>query len=215
MVRVVVFDFDGTLVRSNGIKRQSFYDIVADIPEADAILDALFSDGCERDRYGVLTELHRRLKPHCPPASAREKGLQLASAYSAVCRRQISSCAETPGATAAIQNLRMRSIATYIVSATPEIDLKPIVSDRALDKFLKGVLGAPIGKIEHLKNIMSIEKVAPKDLAMVGDGGDDFAAAEAIGCQFIGIGQSDNKTLPIGVQTIDDLHPLPGLISHD
>ena len=34
----MVFDFDGTLVDSNDIKRSTLYDVIADIPEAADVL---------------------------------------------------------------------------------------------------------------------------------------------------------------------------------
>ncbi len=215
MIRAVAFDFDGTLVRSNAIKRKVFYDVTTDIPGAAGILDALFASDFKGDRYKLFTELCQRLTPSRAPVSARQLGLQLASVYGELCREQIAVCAEVPGATAALRILRERDIGAFVVSATPETDLKPIISDRGFDRFFKGVRGAPTNKAQHLENILATEDILPTEIAMIGDGSDDLAAAKAIGCRFIGIARSGNETLPICARMIEDLHPLPGLLFND
>jgi phosphoglycolate phosphatase-like HAD superfamily hydrolase len=215
MIRAVAFDFDGTLVRSNAIKRQAFYDAVVDIPGAVGSLDALFAANFKGDRYDLLTAMCQRLAPDSTPAAARRQGLQLAAVYGVLCRKQISICPEVPGVMTILRTLRERDIGVYIVSATPETDLRPIVSDRGFGQFLKGVFGAPTGKGRHLKNILTAENISPAELAMVGDGGDDLAAAEAVGCRFVGVGYSGNETLPAAARMIEDLHPLSGLLLND
>jgi len=43
MIKCVIFDFDGTLVKSNEIKIRVFYEVTKDLVGADSILDKILS----------------------------------------------------------------------------------------------------------------------------------------------------------------------------
>ncbi|MBT4701079.1 MAG: HAD family hydrolase [Rhodospirillaceae bacterium] len=212
MIRCVAFDFDGTLVRSNLIKRRSFYDVVADRPGAGDILDDLFASEFKGDRYEVFQELFQRLNPEWPPDQCRQEGRRLAITYGELCQACIRSCDEVPGASELLTELKRQSINAYVVSATPERDLLPIVRDRGYDHFFSGIFGRPKGKVEHLENILARENISSAELVMVGDGDDDRAAADAIKCGFIGIANTGNGSLRQADAMIEDLRPLLGLI---
>ena len=44
MIKFVVFDFDGTLVESNEIKRQTFFEVTDYLPGAKPLMDEVLSD---------------------------------------------------------------------------------------------------------------------------------------------------------------------------
>jgi phosphoglycolate phosphatase len=212
IVRCVAFDFDGTLVRSNAIKRRSFYDVAAETPGAGEILDDLFAADFEGNRYDLFLEISKRLVSERSPEQHRREGARLAAAYGEMCRTRIASCEEVPGAMAALKTLDQHGISAFIVSATPEKDLQPIVRDRGYDRFLTAVFGGPTEKIKHLNDILVIQDISAAELVMIGDGGDDQAAAKSVQCRFIGIANSGNTTLPEADCMLDDLRPLPRLI---
>jgi phosphoglycolate phosphatase-like HAD superfamily hydrolase len=211
MIRCVAFDFDGTLVRSNAIKRESFFEVVAHIHGADKELNDLFGAKFEGDRYELFAELSRRITARGMTDEVPD-GLQLARAYGKMCQEKICSCGEVSGAGATLVSLKDRGISSYIVSATPERDLEPIVTARRLDMFFKAVLGRPGDKAGHLGHILAQEGIEPLELVMVGDGADDQAAAETVGCHFIAIANSENPDPPRADITTDDLHALPGIL---
>jgi phosphoglycolate phosphatase len=194
MIGAVAFDFDGTLVRSNRIKRQAFYDAVADIPAAAAVLDALHEEGFSGDRYALFHEVCRRLDPVSLPGE-RERAVLLAKRYGELCRESIARCDEVPGAGAALEALRRQDIPLYLVSATPQIDLRPIVRDRGLEATFSAVFGRPVGKQAHLRAILKESGLSPESLVMVGDGRDDQSAAAAVRCHFIAV--TDAPVAPI------------------
>jgi len=66
MIKCVVFDFDGTLVKSNEIKRRVFYEVTEDIVDAVPVLDELFSVPDSGDRYNIFDLLIKNLKLVCP-----------------------------------------------------------------------------------------------------------------------------------------------------
>lgn len=210
MIGHVAFDFDGTLVRSNQIKRDCFHETLADVPGAAAILDGLFTGRYRGDRFALFREVARRLGPG--PAAAIPDPDALASRYGKLCRERVACAPEVPGAEAALTRLAAAGAKLFLISATPQQPLEQLVSDRGLTRFFDLVLGAPTGKPAHLRRVIAEHRIEVADIVMVGDGHDDQAAAAEIGCRFIAV--TDRPTVPFGdVETsIPDLRGLPDVL---
>lgn len=206
----VAFDFDGTLVRSNRIKRDCFHEVAAGVPGASEVLDELFAGGFEGDRLALFRELIARLARR-GAAGLPEPGA-LAAAYGAKCRARIAAAPEVPGAGEALARLRAAGARLFLVSATPQGALDEIVADRGLAGFFELVLGGPTAKPAHLRRVLAEFGLAPAELVLVGDGHDDRDAAAALGCRFIAV--TDQPKAPFGPETpgIADLRDLPRLI---
>src|SRR5262249_32195910 len=144
MIRLVLFDFDGTLVDSNARKRACMRDVVADLPGGLAALEQARKLG--GNRYKLFAEIARLLDPAGEPSTIARRGGALAAAYTRCCARAISAAPERRGARAALAALKARGIKTWVNSATPHADLLAIVRDRGLMRFLDGVLGGPASK---------------------------------------------------------------------
>ncbi|HUF57124.1 MAG TPA: HAD family hydrolase [Thermohalobaculum sp.] len=206
MIRHVVFDFDGTLVRSNRIKRQAFYDAAAGLDGAAEILDALFAGGFDGDRFAVVEALARRLA---------ERGVTvepeaLAADYTRRCRAGVAAAPEVPGAAAALERLAGADVRLYLVSATPQQALEEVVADRRLDRTFARILGAPPTKPVHLRALVEAG-VPVGELALVGDGRDDQAAAEQVGCRFVAVDDQPKERLDAEV-FVRDLRDLPAAL---
>jgi len=215
MIRCVAFDFDGTLVKSNAIKRDGFFAVTAHIPGADRDLNDLFAAGYTGDRYALLAELSLRNAIGQPKALPFDAKL-LADAYSDLCHEKILACDEVPGTSETLAYLEGCSIPSYVVSATPVQDLKLIVAERRFGKYFASVYGRPGDKPSHLKEILLRECLEPHELVMVGDGADDQAAAEEVGCRFAAMMNSGNQNPLDGHGRVDcrieDLCALPQFI---
>ena len=95
MIKCVVFDFDGTLVKSNEIKRRVFYEVTEDIVGAGPVLDELFSVPDSGDRYNIFDALIKNLK------LGQEVGISavyLSDLYTKICEHKISEAPEACGA---------------------------------------------------------------------------------------------------------------------
>jgi phosphoglycolate phosphatase-like HAD superfamily hydrolase len=185
MIRVVVFDFDGTLVDSNGVKRACMEATVAGIPGGSAALAAARTLG--GDRYVLFGEVARLLDPSAPPQMIAARSRELVADYSRCCARGIVAARERRGARRMLAALKARGLRLWVNSATPQRHLPELLHRRGLMRFLDGARGGPTSKSEILRNILSTERVRPREVMFVGDGPDDAAAAQSVGTWFIAI----------------------------
>ena len=215
MIRCTVFDFDGTLVDSNHIKRKSYYAVVEDVLGGAAILDELLAPGCAGNRYDVFRRFAERAGPAAGPDDAGARAAwaaELARRYTERCEELIVTCEECPGAGTALRLLRASGRTIYINSGTPEGDLVRIIRRRSLDRLVDGVFGAPRSKEENLRAIMTREGVSANETVMIGDGEDDRMAAEAVGCPFIAAGPCGGAHVAPHLVPLADLSVLPDVV---
>jgi len=190
MIRGAAFDFDGTLVDSNEIKRRAFFEIAREFdPEGEAVREVLSRPG-SGDRHHVARALAAELAARAALPDARpaeEFAKSLADAYTAYCERAVSACDEIAGATDALARLAARGLPLFVNTATPLEAILPILRRRGLDRFFEGVYGGPSSKLENLREIAGRIGARPRELLFVGDGEDDRRVAAAFGCAFVGV----------------------------
>ncbi len=186
MVKCVVFDFDGTLVKSNEIKRRTFYEVTKNLVDADIVLDKILSYPDSGDRYDIFDTLIIELKLDREVFVSASK---LSDSYTKICEYEISRAPEINGAVKTLKKLRSLGISVFISSATPEVTLQKIISMRGWGNIVDNVLGSPDSKLDHLQRILTENKYSISEVIYVGDSEIDREVALLVGCKFIGLGK--------------------------
>jgi len=205
MIRCVVFDFDGTLVLSNDIKREGFFASVSECPGGAERMARILARP-PGDRYAIF----RRF--------AEEAGgdaNELAARYGHWCEERILVSPERFGASVALAQLRRAGISVHVNSATPTAPLRSLVLRRYGEASFDGVHGGHGNKRENLEAILRTEQLLPSSLAMVGDGIDDRDAALAVGCQFVGVGGGTLAAIAPDGDLLDSLEYLWPLLQDE
>lgn len=214
MIHCVVFDFDGTLVDSNAVKRSAFFEVTrAHDLEGEIVADVLRE---RLDRYQTMARIAERLAAQ-GQLLAPDQGDLWAEAYGRICEDEVTGRPEIPGASALLGALQRRGLPLYVASATPSEPLRKLVQRRGMEHHFRAVYGRPASKREILTRIASECGLAPTALLMVGDGEDDRIAARDFGCSFAGLvvpgsARSDGNQIDASCPTISSLAEVLNLL---
>jgi HAD superfamily hydrolase (TIGR01549 family) len=198
--QAVFFDFDGVIVDSAPIKTAAFAAMFR--PYGEAVEKAVVAyhlghQGISRfDKFRYFYEhiLHMPIDDH------RLK--ELGSDFSRLVLEAAINAPYLPGAMETLAELQSLKIPAYIVSGTPDDEMKYIVQRRDLSLFFKGVYGTPRKKIEIVDLILRMEHYLPAKCLFMGDSLTDYDAARNHELCFLGIVMDGhNSPFPAGTWT--------------
>lgn len=195
-VNVIIFDFDGTLVQSNRIKLQAWYDLFDGDNAKRALLPGVLERHGEASRYIIIRKLLERAgDEQLSEDQLSEAIADYARRYNKLVLEGVKTCPEMPSASDVLDEL-FTKVPLYCSSHTPETELLAILHFRGWSRYFKGIFGYPRVKSETVKYIVATEQVFPDEVLVVGDGLSDREAAEIAGARFFSIsGCSDVRSL--------------------
>lgn len=182
--KAVIFDFDGVLVDSNLIKTQAFIELFQDYGPrvvASVIKHHRLHGGIsrvEKIRYAFENFIKAPLVPgHLD---------RLAIEYSEKVVEKVVNAGWIAGAEEFLNN-NHQNFQLFVISGTPEEELRQIIHRRKMARYFKEILGSPVKKPRHIKNLLLSHDLKPKECVFVGDALTDYNAAADTGLDFIGI----------------------------
>jgi phosphoglycolate phosphatase len=184
-VQIVVFDLDGTLIDSNAIKRNAFFSLVNSDPEGRDRMARLLNT-VSGDRHAIWAAYVRERDGEEFADCAVFEAIQ---AYNAIVDHAVAAAPEMPGASYLINRLRKAGLQLAVSSATPLENLRAILAKRGWLHWFDTVAGSPSTKAETLRLLTLKYRITADQFAVVGDGEDDRASAEALGCVFYPVGE--------------------------
>lgn len=209
MLKLIILDFDGVIVESTDIKTEAFRKLFSDYPKQVDIIVEYHKKHAGVSRYEKFSYIHENIFRR--PLD-EEKLAELGERFSALVVDEIKTCPLVSGALEFLEKYSKR-VKLFIASSTPEDELRYLVKARGLQKYFRGMYGAPSKKSEIASRITEGEGVKKGDAMFVGDSAADHAEAEKAGIPFIGrVADLADCPFPNGVKTIKDLNELSGVV---
>jgi len=187
------FDFDGVIVDSVDIKTRAFAELFKDYGEETVrkVVDYHLNNGgvsrYEKFKYYYKNILNKEITPEIIENLDRK--------YSQIVVEKVIKAPLVEGVIAFIKKLNRLEKECFIISATPQKEIKEIVKLRQMDRFFKKIVGSPRTKKENLEYLFNEYDVASAEAIYFGDARSDYEAAKENDVDFIGIVNEKSKEL--------------------
>jgi len=181
--KAVAFDFDGTLVDSNDIKRRGFDHAFAAYPDRmREIREYCYGSNhtIRGEKFRYVTEKILGLE-YTPELEAN-----FHKRYAEFTTESVIAAPEVPGAAAFVRGLA--ALRPVLLSSTPTAILLEILRRRGWEDFFSIVQGAPVNKRAWLQGLLAVVRCEPSQMVFFGDTDEDEAAGTAVGCRFVRVG---------------------------
>jgi len=182
MPNVIILDFDGVILESVSVKTEAFRTLFSFSPEhVDEIVQFHIDNG-GMSRFDKFHYIYMEILKEDLP---KEKFKTLSDRFSELVEKAV---AQAPFVAGAPEFLIWATdhFPLYIVSATPEEELKRIARQRGIDHLFRRIYGSPIKKRAHIAQILRENHLEPEDVIFIGDAANDWEAARQCGIRFIG-----------------------------
>lgn len=187
-LKILVFDFDGTLLPSNELKEQIFFDIFD--TKYHSIVTNVLIQYKDASRFEIIEKVLIESKQF---DSSKDLD-QFTSAYS---NHLIEKIKKIPIDRDIFTNLQIlkEKYHLFLSSHTYKNDLPIILKNIGFDIFFEKLFGYPQQKEVTLKNIINQYSVSSNEVLVIGDGESDRVSAEKNNCHFFHINEKNNIKL--------------------
>ena len=177
MIKAVIFDFDGVILESSGIKTEAFRELFSGYEaESDRIVKYHLENG-GISRYVKFRYIYENILKK--ELSAPEES-ELGRRFEHIVFKKVMKAPFVAGAEEFLKSY-FEKYSLFIASGTPEEELLRIVKGRGLEMYFKEVHGSPKQKELIIKDIMRIYFLTAGQVVYVGDAPSDSIAARAAG----------------------------------
>ena len=137
---------------------------------------------------------------------------RLCRTYAEIVEDKVVNCPEIAGATRFLRT-HMAESRFFVVSGTPQDELRRITRLRGLDGYFEAIYGSPKSKDLIVNEVLESSALAREDCLFVGDAMTDYRAAATTSIPFIGrVDKGEDGPFPPGTRTVCDLNGLAEIL---
>ena len=182
MTKAIIFDFDGVIADSNNIKTDAFVKLFEDYPQHIRELIRKFHlQNGGMSRFDKFRHIYANFLKE---ALSEEKFNELCSDFNRLVINGVVNAPLFDG----VENFLKKNkdiYDMYIVSGTPDHEIKEIVKKRNLYKYFLKVLGSPRTKKELIEEVLRSKNYQREEVVFIGDSINDYEGAMAAGVEFV------------------------------
>lgn len=181
----IFFDFDGVILNSVDVKTKAFAKMFREYgPEVEKkVVEYHLNNGgvsrFDKFRYYYEEILNKPVN--------EETIKSLSEHFSYLVMDGVLASPFVSGAKETLEVLRENDMFAYVVSGTPDREIRLIVERKGLSKYFKEVHGSPRKKQEICQEIINRENYNSQNCLFIGDAMSDYEAAQKNGICFLGI----------------------------
>ena len=182
-LQAILFDFDGVLCECMDVKTEAFAQLYE--PYGEDIVKKVIKHHIENggiSRYVKIKLYHEKFL-NKPISEGQVE--EIAQQFSDLVVEKVIASDWVKGAKKFIDKFYQK-IDMYVISGTPETELKKVVKFRDMEKYFKGVYGSPIRKPEHARRIISEHNYDDDKVIYIGDSLSDMNDAKTANIPFLG-----------------------------
>jgi HAD superfamily hydrolase (TIGR01549 family) len=180
MIKILLFDFDGVITETINVKTQAFRDLFSDYPEAIEEIARYHRGNGGISRFVKIRHIYNEILKKNLTETMFE---QLCQRYSKLVKEKVINADLVPGAQELL-DYAFGKFKMFVVSGTPQEEMREIVKKRRMDKYFQGIYGAPTTKSDIINKILREESLKKNEVIFVGDAVNDFEAAVHTGIRF-------------------------------
>lgn len=209
-MEAVIFDFDGVILDSVGVKTAAFAKLVEEYGATAVRLMTEFHEAnggisrYEKFAWFFQNVLGREI-------SAAES-CAWGERFESYAFRGVLAAPFIQGAHEFLTSAR-NARKLFVASGTPETELCTIVERRGLAECFLEVRGTPAKKSEIVRSLMEKHALVAERTLFIGDAMTDYHAAAECGLPFLGIAPAEFSRFPEGTPTLPDLTGLEDFIA--
>lgn len=205
--KAYIFDFDGVILDSTGVKTEAFRMLFAQYPE---YVETFVQYHLAHQGISRFVKIEWFYQKVLKAPLSKEKKVELGEQFSKLVLEKVLQSPFIPGAEQLLRWLCAQGIPCFIATGTPQAEIDFIVEKRQLQKYFKRVTGSPTKKPEIIRAILKDYQLKPEEVVFLGDAVSDYQAAQQTSVPFIAVTTDD--MLPFwekeGIQTFRELDQL-------
>jgi len=181
MIKAIIFDFDGVLIESASIKTEAFREVFSRWPDKVDEFATYHIKNMGISRFVKFRYFYENIlnEPYSEAIGA-EMGRQ----FSDIVANKVKQAPFVSGAKDFVE-MNFEKYFLFIASGTPEAELLDIILSKKINKYFRGIYGAPASKFEIIMKILEAYHLQRQEAVFVGDAESDQIAANAAGVCFV------------------------------
>jgi HAD superfamily hydrolase (TIGR01549 family) len=206
MINSIFFDFDGVILDSVNVKTEAFRMMYLEY--GSEIADKVVVHHLENGGISRFEKFKHYHEEYLGKSISTEIVNALADQFSELVLSEVISSSPIPGSLEFIkQDTKYKK---FIISGTPDNEIKEIVSSLELEDYFIEIHGSPVKKGEHTERCLLEHYLKPENSVFIGDALADYQAAVQNSMKFILVVNDENKKL---FENVNDIIKLDNLLN--
>ena len=187
-----IFDFDGVIVDSVNIKTQAFKELYRPFGnDIESLVAQHHLSHGGLSRFDKIAHYHQVF---LNKKLSKDEIEALASKFSSIVYEKVIKAKFIKGSLDFLKKLKSESKHLFIISGTPEEEIRLIIMNRGLDVYFEEILGSPGSKNDNLVYLIKKFGINPSLALYFGDSQEDQKAACFSEIDFVPINYFEKST---------------------